>query len=93
MYIVTVVFEFADENAEAFRNRMLQQASDSLTKESGCKQFDVSFPEDNSNKCFLYEKYDDRAAFDEHLGSGHFKDFDATVKPWIVSKQVSTWVH
>lgn len=92
MYIVTVIFEVAPENADAFKKRMLQQANDSLTLEPGCNQFDVCLAADNPGKCFLYEKYDDRVAFDTHLASHHFQDFDETVKPWIVSKEVNTWI-
>ncbi len=53
----------------------------------------VSFDARHPERCFLYEKYDDRAAFDRHLASAHFKSFDATVAPWVVSKDVQTWIQ
>ncbi|MEM7522936.1 MAG: antibiotic biosynthesis monooxygenase [Pseudomonadota bacterium] len=37
---------------------------------------------------FLYEVYDDAAAFDAHLASDHFKDFDAAVAPMVAAKTV-----
>jgi quinol monooxygenase YgiN len=37
---------------------------------------------------FLYEVYDDRAAFDAHLATAHFKRFDAAVAPMVASKAV-----
>jgi autoinducer 2-degrading protein len=37
---------------------------------------------------FLYEVYDDRAAFDAHLSAPHFKSFDAATAGMIRSKKV-----
>jgi quinol monooxygenase YgiN len=37
---------------------------------------------------FLYEIYDDRAAFDAHLAAAHFKRFDAAVGSMVASKAV-----
>ena len=91
MYVVTVEFEIDPEHVASFRDAMLQQAANSLDREIGCHQFDVCFSPDRSELCFLYEKYTDRAAFDEHLASEHFRNFDATVGPWVTAKTVSTW--
>ncbi|MEQ8208480.1 MAG: putative quinol monooxygenase [Lacipirellulaceae bacterium] len=91
MYIVTVTFEIAADHLEEFRTAMHQQAENSLQLEAACRQFDVCFCTDSPVHCFLYEKYDDKAAFQAHLESDHFKAFDALVGPWIVSKTVNTW--
>ena len=93
MFVVTVWFEVHPEHADAFRERMLIQASNSLEREPECRQFDVSFDPNDSASCFLYERYTDRNAFDVHLGSEHFKQFDATVTPWIKSKKVEIWTQ
>ena len=37
---------------------------------------------------FLYEVYDDRKAFDAHLATLHFKQFDPAVAPMVASKAV-----
>lgn len=42
---------------------------------------------------FLYERYDDRAAFEAHLASTHFKTFDAMVAPCLEAKTVATCVR
>ena len=34
----------------------------------------------------------DRAAFDAHLKSAHFKTFDAKVAPWILEKNVRCYL-
>ncbi|MGD1923399.1 MAG: putative quinol monooxygenase [Paracoccaceae bacterium] len=90
MYLVTVIFTATADKAGAFAARVQQQATDSLT-EPGCQRFDVWTDPADPTRTFLYEIYDDRAAFDAHLASTHFKAFDAEVASWIVDKQVETW--
>ena len=91
MYVVTVEFEIQTENVAEFCEAILLQASNSLTRETGCRQFDVCFDPERDTRCFLYEKYDDRVAFDDHLASDHFKEFDMRIASWVVNKSVATW--
>ena len=69
MYIVAVEFVIHPEHIESFRKEMLLQAANSLAREAACQQFDVNFDPNDAARCFLYEKYDDRAAFDAILAS------------------------
>ena len=91
MFVVTVVFEVGSEFAQEFRQAVLQQAKNSLTLEAGCSCFDVCFDPERPERAFLYEIYDDRAAFDLHLASDHFAAFDRRVAPWVARKTVDTW--
>ena len=89
MFLVAVTFQIAPERAADFIARVQQQATDSLT-EPGCSRFDVWQAPGNAATVFLYEIYDDAAAFEEHLASAHFKAFDAEVAPWVTDKKVET---
>ena len=91
MYLVAVTFEVRPDHAKGFLTRVRQQAADSLT-EPGCRRFDVWRAPADEAVVFLYEIYDDRAAFEAHLASAHFKAFDAEVGPWIAEKTVETAV-
>ena len=91
MYVVTVVFEVEPQFAAAFREAVLKQAANSMNLEPGCSRFDVCFDRARAERFFLYEIYDDRAAFDLHMASDHFADFDRRVAPWTVVKAVETW--
>lgn len=91
MLAITVEFQVKPEHAEAFREAVLAQAENSLTKEAACRRFDVSLDPDDAGRVFLYELYDDQAAFDHHLKTDHFISFDATVKDWLTSKKVESW--
>ena len=76
MYSVTVHFEIEPQFVEEFRERMLQQAEDSLNKEVDCHIFDVCQDSEQSQLFFLYEIYTDADAFQRHLDSDHFTSFD-----------------
>ena len=91
MYVVIVNFEVKSEYASDFLDAVLLQAANSLALEEQCRVFDVCTHPENSSSVLLYEHYDDAAAFDEHLKTSHFLDFDARVSPWLASKTVSTW--
>lgn len=91
MYIVTVVFVVADQHRTLFAKSLRRQAAMSLATEPKCHRFDVSVDVDNGSRFFLYEQYDDEPAFEQHLASEHFKEFDSTVRPWAIEKTVKTW--
>ncbi len=88
MYVVLVTFDVKPEAWEAFLPLMAENARASLHAEPGCLQFDVCRDPD-APRVVLYEVYTDRAAFDAHLATAHFKAFDAAVAPMIAAKQVA----
>lgn len=88
MYTVIVEFTVDPNSRETFMPRMLQQASDSLSLEEHCHTFDVAVDETDENTIMLYELYSDKAAFQTHLASDHFKSFDQAVSEMIVNKKV-----
>ena len=93
MFVVTVNFVIVPEHREEFAKAMYEQARNSLDLEADCYVFEVSVDTDNECSFFLYEKYTDAAAFDVHLESRHFIDFNERVTPWVESKTVGTWLE
>ncbi len=91
MFVVTVLFEVVPDQADLFVTRVRQQAKDSLASEPGCYRFDVCIDQSIPERIFLYEIYTDKAAFDLHLASQHFKAFNEEVAPITTNKQVDTW--
>jgi len=88
MYIVTVEFDLDPLSAAPFMEAILENARASKTLEAGCRQFDVCVSEQDPAEVFLYEVYDDRAAFETHVATEHYKAFDARVRKWVTSKRV-----
>ncbi|MGC6453580.1 MAG: putative quinol monooxygenase [Candidatus Puniceispirillaceae bacterium] len=93
MYVIIVDFEIEDGTLGPFLALMTENAAASLRDEPGCRQFDVCQDPDNPGQIFLYELYDDRAAFEAHLGMPHFKSFDAATKDMIRSKTVRAYTR
>ena len=87
-YVVTVHFRAKAEHRAAFRAAMNENATASRETEPGCRQFDVCESTDGAD-IFLYEVYDDEAAFQAHLATAHYQRFNATVTPWLERKEVS----
>ena len=88
MIAVIVEVEVKPERLAEFTPRMELQAGNSVELEPLCHQFDVWQAPDAPEKVTLYEVYENRAAFDAHLATEHFKDFDAAVAEMLVSKTV-----
>jgi len=90
MFVVTVEFKVRPEFVAQFVPEMIANARVTATTERGCRQFDVCTDPQDAASVFLYELYDDRAAFDAHLATPHFKEFDRKTGARLVSKTAST---
>ena len=88
MYVIIVNFEIDPEQIDAFLPLMRENADASVRDEPECRQSDVCHDPDHPGYVVLYEVYDDRAAFDAHLLTPHFKSFDAATAGIIRSKKV-----
>lgn len=91
MHVVTVTFEAKPGFEEPFLARVRRQAADSLALEPGCRRFDVCRDDANPRLVFLYEIYDNPAAFDAHLASAHFHAFSDAIADWVADKSVQSW--
>ncbi len=92
MFAVTVTFTLKPGLRGTFLPLMVKNAALTLHDEPGCHQFDVCLGQD-PDMVFLYEIYDDSAAFDAHLESMHFKSFDTAVAGMIAAKVVHQYVE
>ena len=92
MYVVTVEFDLDARFVSPFMEAMRENARESRICEPGCRQFDICSAEADSTKVFLYEVYQDRAAFETHMQTEHFKRFDASVRAWVRNKNVRTYL-
>jgi len=93
MYVVVVEFQLHPDAVEAFLPLMTRNAALSLELEPGCHRFDVCQPKPGSPEILLYEVYSDRAAFDAHLATPHFREFDAEAAAMVANKVVRTYAR
>ena len=88
MLAVCVDFEVDPASLDAFLTIMQKNAADSLAKEVGCHQFDITQDLQSPSKIFLYELYDDAAAFDLHKKASHYLEFNQLASEMITAKSV-----
>ena len=86
MYVVTVDLQVKPEFIANFQEAMLVNARSSLLKEPGCRRFDVSVDENDPGHFFLFEVYDDEAAFQKHMTMDHFATVNRVIEPYILDK-------
>lgn len=93
VYAITVLFDLEEGVFEDFHRLVCENAEQSVTSEPGCFRFDVLTPlgAEGDRQILLYEIYADRAAFDVHLNSAHFKSFDDQTKRMIRQKTVAVF--
>ncbi len=91
MFAVTVTFRIKPAFQDRFLPLMRDNARASIRDEAGCSRFDVCTDPARPGDVFLYELYDNAAAFDQHLQTDHFKRFDTAVADMIESKEIVTY--
>ena len=90
-FVVTVDFRIRPGQMDAFLPIMRDNAAASVRDEPGCLQFDVCTDPARLDQVFLYEVYTDAAAFDAHLATPHFADFNAASADMIADKTVHSF--
>jgi quinol monooxygenase YgiN len=74
-FVVLVDLQLKPDSVDDFRRLVIANARASLRDEAGCRQFDVFAPAGEGSRILLYEVYDSKAAFDEHLATPHLAVF------------------
>ncbi|WP_051329373.1 putative quinol monooxygenase [Geminicoccus roseus] len=87
--VVLVDFRIRPGSEQAFAELVGANARASVADEPGCRRFDVATSPDQPDRVFLYEIYDDRAAFDHHVTTPHYIRF----KEGSASMVASSTVH
>lgn len=91
MFAVVVTLTLKPGHMEAFLPLMHDNARASKTTEPGCHQFDVATDSARPDEVFLYELYENAAAFDAHLNAPHFLHFASATDEMISAKIVKTY--
>ncbi len=88
MFVVVAAFEVNPADRERFLAVAHEDATMSVEREPGCRQFDVCVDPEREGSILFYEVYDNAAAFEEHKRTDHFKTFDEGSRPLIVRSDV-----
>ena len=86
MFVVCVEFEITSPHLDEFLLAMRKNARLSLRDEEGCQQFDICQDQQNPASIFLYEIYDDAAAFELHKAAPHYDEFNEAIDGMVLKK-------
>ena len=79
MYVIIAPIQVKEGHIAQFMEAIIEDAKGSVNDEPGCRRFDVVQDAGDPSRVWLYEVYDDEAAFQAHTEAPHFIKFrDAT---------------
>ena len=87
-FVIVVDFKIKSGAMDTFRRLIDDNAQASVKDEPGCQRFDVLANRKDADRVLLYEIYDDRAAFDAHLKTPHFAQFNTASADLVADKTV-----
>jgi autoinducer 2-degrading protein len=91
LFVILVDFHLAPGARARFRQAIDANARASCQVEPGCRRFDVLEPAGEPDRILLYEIYDSRQAFDEHLKTAHLATFEALSAALVRQKTVTEY--
>jgi autoinducer 2-degrading protein len=86
---LVVEFDVKPESRTEFEAVIRSHAARTLEAESGCLQFDVLIPQEDTGKVFLYECYRDGDALKEHAKSPILADTREKYKDMIENRRIT----
>lgn len=90
-FAILVDFKLTSPSVMAdFRTLINENARHSCEREPGCWRFDVLSVPGESDRIVLYEIYKDKAAFDIHLKSAHYRSFNRSSSAHVKNKTITT---
>jgi autoinducer 2-degrading protein len=87
LYINAVDLDIVPAQRDAYL-AAIKENSMAAIQEPGCKEFDILVLADDPNYLFLFEVYENEAAFQTHRASEHFKKY-AALTANMVAKRVA----
>ena len=87
-YINVVDLEINPADFRKFVPAIMQNGETAVKEEPGVIQFDIMAPKDEPNHVFLYEVYENEAAYKSHLQSAGFKKFQAATTGMVKNRKV-----
>ncbi|MGC1560644.1 MAG: putative quinol monooxygenase [Bradyrhizobium sp.] len=85
MFVNAVDLDIVPAERENFLAAIKENGA-AAAKEPGCRRFDILNLSSDPNHFFLYEVYDNEAAFKAHRETEHFKKYAASVSKMIAKR-------
>jgi autoinducer 2-degrading protein len=88
LYVNAVDIDVVPGKIENYLAAIKEVGAASIKSESGCSEFDITVSQKDPNHLFIFEVYENAAAFDAHLKSDHYKKYAATAKDVVAKREV-----
>jgi autoinducer 2-degrading protein len=86
MFVNAVDLDIVPAERENFLAAIKENGA-AAAKEPGCRRFDILSLASDPNHFFLYEVYDNEAAFKAHRETEHFKKYAATAGKMVAKRE------
>lgn len=88
LYVNAVDIDVVPGKIEDYLVAIKEVGAASIKSEPGCSEFDITVSQKDPNHLFIFEVYENAAAFDAHLKSDHYKKYAATAKDVVAKREV-----
>jgi autoinducer 2-degrading protein len=88
LYINAVSIDVAPGQIENYLAAIKEVGTATIKTEPGCSEFDITVSQKDPNHLFIFEVYDNSAAFDTHLKTDHYRKYAATAKDIVAKREV-----
>jgi (4S)-4-hydroxy-5-phosphonooxypentane-2,3-dione isomerase len=84
-YINAVDIDVVPGQIDAYLAALKENGAASV-HEPGCHEFNITVSQKDPNHVFIFEVYDNAAAFEAHRATDHFKKYAATTKDMVAKR-------
>jgi autoinducer 2-degrading protein len=88
LYINAVDIYVVPGQIENYLAAVKEVGAATIKTEPGCSEFDITVSQKDPNRLFMFEVYDNAAAFDAHLKTDHYKKYAAMVTDIVAKREV-----
>ncbi|MDO5524012.1 MAG: putative quinol monooxygenase [Bacteroidia bacterium] len=89
-HVILVEFIFDETKLDEAIDLLSELQMQTLENEEGCLVYDVLLSEEEPTKIFIYESYENEAAFKAHTNSAHYKEIlSKKLKPLIKQEKIT----
>jgi quinol monooxygenase YgiN len=88
LYINAVDIDVLPGQVETYLSAIKEVGAASIQSEPGCSEFNITVSQKDPNHLFIFEVYNDAAAFHAHLQTDHYKKYAAVAKKVVAKREV-----
>jgi (4S)-4-hydroxy-5-phosphonooxypentane-2,3-dione isomerase len=88
LYINAVDIAVVPGTIENYLAAIKEVAAATIKTEPGCSEFDITVSRKDPNHLFIFEVYDNAAAFDAHLKTDHYRKYAAAAKDIVAKREL-----